>query len=117
MSDGKKYLKLYDQGLTYAEIAEAYEVSRNTVAGQIYDYRKENNIPVSDKGRKVSQAKKQNKKARTYLSVHEKDQRKIRQEELDQCVRREDGVLQCPTKYAAGYGIQPRCLGGDVLRG
>jgi len=87
---GKKFLELFDNGMTYNAIAAEYKISRNIVAGEISDYRRENNIPVKH----PHMAKNKGKKF-TILSKDDKKNRKKRVKALKACPV-VDGVTKCP---------------------
>lgn len=49
--------------------------------------------------------KKKPLKEKTTTAMLE-DSHKIRKRMMEKVFRRDDGILQCPTAYAQGYGIQ-----------
>lgn len=106
MSIGDRYLRLFNSGLTYKQIAAQEStvkrvVSRNDVAKVIYEHRQALGLPVRDVKRSAGR-KKGNRGA---VSALEKEMREGRLERLKDCVRDENGVLICPPRHASGYGI------------
>lgn len=106
---GAHFFKLYDDGvgLSYREIADAYGLSRNSVAARIFEHRKRHGIAATHKNRTVCQTKRERiaarKKRINRVFESGRKERNERQEAIDQSFRRPDGALVCPPRYALGY--------------
>jgi len=96
--DGKRYLKMFDAGMKYSEIARECGVCKNTVAGDIHQYRKDNFLSVKNPDMA------RNKKKAFSNKLISKDEKKLRKKRIaviKSCPVRADGVIQCPP---SGYG-------------
>jgi len=90
MAEDKDFYEMFERGSTYKQIAKAYNCSRSTVASIIYDYRKENNLPVK------YPKKANNTKHKSNMSKEQRKHMRQRIKALKECPVREDGVIQCP---------------------
>lgn len=45
---------------------------------------------------------------------YEKDQLKQRKDRMGECYKRPDGVIQCPTRQCAGYGLHS-VIGNELV--
>lgn len=109
MSKGDRYLRLFNSGLTYAQIAAREStakrvITRNDVAKVIYDHRQALGLPVRD----VKRSKGRKRGNKTAISAADKKMREGRLEQLKECVRDENGVLVCPPRHASGYGFDTK---------
>ena len=101
-----KYLELFLAGMTYREIGERFGIARVSVAARICEYRKDNGIAPTYRKMSPKQiaATKQKRSGRKSFSDFDATLRQIREQDHLEAKRREDGVLVCPVRYAAGYG-------------
>lgn len=102
MTKGKQYLKMFDAGMTYAEIAREFSCSRNTIASTIYRYREDNGLAV-DYRSKLKKERDAAMKPSNNFYKFDHDSREARIKAIKKCKKREDGVTQCPTRYSCGY--------------
>lgn len=95
---GAKFYSLRKQGLSNVKIGEMYGMSRLRVGVIICEYRKKYNLPPLNKIQKFK------KTGRNNMSTASELYDEMRANNHKQAVRRDDGVLVCPTRYAGGYG-------------
>ena len=90
---GKKFYELANQGLSNHAIASRCGEFPHTVGARISEYRKAMDLPPPRRHN-----------VENGFTMVNNSEKARRERNLEDAVRREDGVLECPVKYCAGYG-------------
>lgn len=101
MSERAKMLyEMRLSGLTNIQIGIKLGIKPHSVGSQVCQYRKKHKLPPLPKPPP-------SKTKQRFMKVFEQEE-EIRKENHKQAHRREDGVLQCPTKHLEGFGFDKK---------
>lgn len=91
--------ELANKGKMNDEIAEILKIEKQQVSNLICQWRKRHNLPAPNR-------KKHPKSANYGASGEALWAKEKREQNAKEAVKRDDGIIQCPTRYCYGYGLK-----------